>query len=134
MPRTPDTPELAKKRAAEATMVSQMIALFCRGHHEGAPRAQGVATVRLGLRDVALCEECAGLQAYALARVERCPHMGTKTFCSVCPTHCYKPDMRERIREVMRWSGPRMLRYRPIKATEHAVVTVRAKLAAKRDA
>lgn len=57
--------------------------------------------------------------------------MGTKTFCSVCPTHCYRAQMRERIREVMRWAGPRMLLVRPIPAVCHAIVTVQAKRAAR---
>ena len=35
MARPVDTPELARKRAREAQMVSQMIALWCRGHHGG---------------------------------------------------------------------------------------------------
>lgn len=125
--------DLDKKRADEAEMVSQMIALYCRGNHEGTDRAESGATVRLGRRDVPLCEDCAELQAYACARIGRCPHMATKTFCSVCPTHCYKPDMRERIRVVMRWSGPRMLRYRPVKAMQHAIVTMKHKRAQKRE-
>ena len=33
---------------------------------------------------------------------------------------------------VMRWSGPRMIRYRPITAVRHAMVTVQAKRAAAR--
>ena len=134
--------DLARKRAEEAEMVSQMIALWCRAHHDAASAGEGAAasnaaddlanTVRLGRRDIHLCPECAELRDYAIARIKHCPHMDTKTFCSACPTHCYKPEMREHIREVMRWSGPRMLRYRPIPAIKHAIVTVRAKRAAKR--
>ena len=124
-----DTAELARKRAGEAEMVSEMIALYCRGNHGGAPRAAGGDTARIGRRDVVLCEDCAALRTYALKRIEHCPRMDTKTFCSACPTHCYKPDMREQIRAVMRWSGPRMLRYRPVKAMEHAIVTVKTKRA-----
>lgn len=47
--------------------------------------------------------------------------METKTFCSNCKVHCYKPDMREKIREVMRFSGPRMLFYHPIMAIRHVM-------------
>ena len=35
MARPIDTPELARKRERETQMVSQMIALWCRGHHGG---------------------------------------------------------------------------------------------------
>lgn len=138
MARTVDTPELARKRAREAQMVSQMIALWCRGHHHGghgsrqAGSADESTRVKLGLRTVTLCPECAELQAYAVARIKHCPHMVTKTFCSACPSHCYRPAMRERIREVMRWSGPRMVIYRPITAVRHAIITVQAKRAAAR--
>ena len=76
-----------------------MIELYCRGHH-GTPKGR-------------LCPDCAVLRDYADARVDHCPHIATKTFCSVCQTHCYKPEMRERIRQVMRWSGPRMLFHHP---------------------
>ena len=118
---------LDRKRADEAQIVSQMIAIYCRGNHADRPRGECAPVVRIGRRDVALCSECAELQAYACARILRCPRMDSKTFCSVCPVHCYKPDMRERIRTVMRWSGPRMLRYRPVKAMQHAIVTIKAK-------
>lgn len=138
MARPADTPELADKRAREAQMVSQMIALWCRGHHGGGHTnvqtagGDAPACVKLGFRVITLCPECAELREYAVARIERCPHMGTKTFCSACPSHCYRPAMREKIREVMRWSGPRMIRYRPITAVRHAMVTVQAKRAAAR--
>lgn len=129
MARTPDTPQIAAKRADEARMVSQMIALWCRGHHASVQHGAGAPAVRLGLRTVQLCPECAELHAYACARIKACPHMGTKTFCSACPTHCYRPAMREQIRQVMRWAGPRMIIYRPVAAIKHAVVTVQSKRA-----
>lgn len=138
MARQVDTPELARKREREAQMVSQMIALWCRGHHGGGHGGTRVASddeptrVKLGLRTITLCPECAELQKYAVARIEHCPHMGTKTFCSACPSHCYRSAMRKKIREVMRWSGPRMICYRPITAVRHAMVTVQAKCAATR--
>ena len=47
--------------------------------------------------------------------------METKTFCSNCRVHCYKLEMRERIRKVMRFSGPRMLLYHPIMAIRHVI-------------
>lgn len=102
-----------EKREREKEMVSQMIALYCRGKH--------------GSRRGALCPECAALRDYARERSDHCPRMEVKTFCSNCPVHCYRPEMRERIRQVMRYSGPRMLFHRPAAAIRHLVETRREK-------
>lgn len=91
--------DLAKKRAEEQLLVSEMIALYCRRQHS-TPKGS-------------LCPECQELCDYALARIDHCPFMETKTFCSACKVHCYKPAMREQIRTVMRWAGPRMLPVHP---------------------
>lgn len=63
-----------------------------------------------------LCEECRELLTYATARLDRCKFGERKTKCHKCPVHCYRPDMREKIREVMRFSGPRMILYHPLEA------------------
>lgn len=104
--------KLESKREREKRMVSEMIALYCRGNH-GHSRKDG------------LCPACAELDAYARMRSDRCPFMETKTFCSNCKVHCYKPEMRERIREVMRYAGPRMLLHHPVPAIRHMVETIR---------
>ena len=75
MARPVDTPELARKREREAQMVSQMIALWCRGHHGGGHAIEQAGDdepvrVKLGLRTITLCPECAELQKYAVARIE----------------------------------------------------------------
>ena len=112
------TPEdLAKKRSDEKILVSEMIALYCRKQHHS-PKGK-------------LCPECQQLHDYALARIEHCPFMETKTFCSACKVHCYKPEMREQIRTVMRWAGPRMLPVHPILSIRHVVVTLKSKREAR---
>lgn len=94
------------KRERERKIVSQMISLYCRKKHH---------------TRTALCSECTALDAYARERTDNCPFMETKTFCSNCKVHCYKPDMRAKIREVMRFSGPWMILYHPITAIRHVV-------------
>lgn len=94
------------KREREKQLVSEMIVLYCRKRH----RNQN-----------GLCPECAALARYAQARSDRCPFMETKTFCSNCKVHCYKPDMRARIQEVMRFAGPRMLFHHPVAAVRHVL-------------
>ena len=92
-----------------------MIALFCRDHHAGG--AAGAA----GQPGDGLCPECADLLAYARLRLERCRYGAEKPTCATCETHCYRPEMRERARVVMRYSGPRMLRRHPVLAVAHLV-------------
>ncbi|MBQ8778137.1 MAG: nitrous oxide-stimulated promoter family protein [Alistipes sp.] len=87
----------------EKQIVSLMIRIYCR-RKEGNSR---------------LCDSCAELERYAHARLERCSYGEEKTSCKRCPKHCYKRDMRAKIRDVMRFSGPRMLLYHPIEALRH---------------
>ena len=99
------------KREREKQLVSQMIALYCKKNHGGE----------------SLCPDCAALDAYARQRSDKCPFMETKTFCSNCSVHCYKPEMREKIREVMRFSGPRMLFHHPVAALRHMIESKKEK-------
>lgn len=113
-------PDLAKKCEREKAMVHEMIALYCNRHHN-TPKG-------------ALCEECARLSRYAAERSDHCPFMETKTFCSNCRVHCYKPEMREAIRTVMRYSAPRMLYIHPIAAIRHVVTSRAEKRRLKKEA
>ena len=95
-----------KKRQREKKIVQEMILLYCRDHHH--PSA-------------CPCSSCAALIAYAHERSDKCPFMENKTFCSNCRVHCYQPGMRDQIRTVMRYSGPRMLKTHPILAIRHLI-------------
>ena len=61
------------------------------------------------------------LVRYARQRSDRCPFMETKTFCSNCKVHCYRPEMRESIRAVMVFSGPRMIFHHPLVTVRHMI-------------
>ena len=90
--------------ARERRTVREMVGIYCRGHH--------------GEHDP-WCAECSELVDYAMCRLDRCPFGEDKPTCAKCPIHCYKPHMRERIREVMRYAGPRMILHHPILAIRH---------------
>ncbi len=51
--------------------------------------------------------------------------METKTFCSSCKVHCYNREMANKIKEVMRYSGPRMLIYNPKAAVSHMIESLK---------
>ncbi len=100
------------ERAREARTVACMIQVYCRGKHAGKKQ---------------LCPQCAVLLEYAHFRLSKCPHGDAKPFCSNCKIHCYQPEKREQIRQVMRYSGPRMLRHHPIIAVRHLIEMKREK-------
>ena len=110
--------DLQSKRRREKQVVEAMIRLYCRKKHGGQKR---------------LCPECAALAEYAGQRSDRCPFMETKTFCSNCRVHCYNLEMRQKIREVMRFSGPRMLLIHPIMVLRHMVESAREKERLKKE-
>lgn len=88
----------------EKKVVRKMILIYCRANHKPAS---------------GLCEECSALEKYAMKRLENCPFGENKPTCESCSIHCYKSDMRQKIREVMRFAGPRMLFRHPIAAIRH---------------
>lgn len=108
------------RMAREADTVIAMIRLYCRGNHPIQPNQS-------------LCIECQSLQDYANLRLERCPFQEGKTTCAKCPVHCYKPEMRQRIRTIMRYAGPRMLLRHPGMALIHLVDGLRKKPTKKTD-
>lgn len=101
--------DTSKKREKEKRIVKEMISLYCHGHHH----ASGTG----------LCPDCRELCDYAWKRSDLCPFMENKTFCNNCTVHCYQPEMREKIRTVMRWSGPRMIFHHPVLAISHVIAS-----------
>jgi predicted amidophosphoribosyltransferase len=88
----------------EARTIRVMIEMYCHDLHG---TAEG------------LCDECMALSTYAMERLRRCPYQEGKTTCAKCPIHCYKPNMREQVRVVMRYAGPRMMLRHPVMAVAH---------------
>jgi hypothetical protein len=103
--------QLPRRLAREEKTIAAMIAVFCRDH-------RGTTATDSGDR---LCPDCSELLDYARVRLARCRYGARKPACANCETHCYEPAMRERVRAVMRYSGPRMMRRHPVLAVAHLV-------------
>ena len=82
------------KKEKDRRILEQFIHMYCRRKHK-APKHQ-------------LCTDCQDLLVYACDRLKRCPQ-DPKPACKRCETHCYKPSYREGIRQVMRYSGKRLI-------------------------
>lgn len=95
---------LTERGERDRRVLARMVDIYCRRRHE---------------KGGGLCADCRELLEYASERIARCPLGDRKTTCRKCTVHCYRPDMRERVREVMRYSGPRMMLYSPVEALRH---------------
>lgn len=87
----------------EKETVERMIHLYCR-------KKEGNAT---------LCADCLRVKEYAFKKIDRCQFKPMGQTCRTCTVHCYQKEMRERIREIMRYAGPRMILYHPIYTLKH---------------
>ena len=90
----------------EKRTVGAMVRIYCRRHHGTSGE---------------LCGDCSELLDYATGRLDKCPFGAKKPTCADCPVHCYNPAMREKVRGVMRYSGPRLLFRHPVLALMHVV-------------
>lgn len=90
----------------EADIVRIMIDMYCKGNHSS---------------NIVLCNECEELATYAESRALNCKFGNKKPVCGKCKIHCYKPSMREKIKKVMRYSGPRMIIKHPVVLAMHAM-------------
>ncbi|MEE8324795.1 MAG: nitrous oxide-stimulated promoter family protein [Candidatus Humimicrobiaceae bacterium] len=89
----------------EKITVEKMVLLYCKKHHNGSP----------------LCDECKELINYSHLKLDKCTFGELKPACSKCSVHCYKPLLRKQIREIMRYSGPRMIYNHPLIAIKYMI-------------
>jgi hypothetical protein len=99
-------PNTDKKLLRESRTLTAMVRMYCRDTHGS---------------QSGLCDECTTLHEYAQKRLAHCRFGPDKPVCSKCPVHCYRPEMRQRVAVVMRYSGPRMLRRHPVLGLSHLV-------------
>jgi hypothetical protein len=108
---------LKSRREREAVIVQTMIRMYCKANHNGGGT---------------LCKECLSLSVYAEKRLLSCMFGEIKPVCKECPVHCYSPPMREQMRLVMSWAGPRMIFKRPFFAIAHIIDNMTAPIQKKK--
>jgi Nitrous oxide-stimulated promoter len=106
------TGEPTRQERKDLRVLGLFTAVYCRRHHAGEKSglsARGLDASVLGLGQYRYCEECREFLAYALQRRLRCP-LEPKPTCKECPVHCYRPGHRERVRQIMRFSGAYLIK------------------------
>ena len=103
----PNTPKLLQR---DLRTLTRFIQIYCHGHHyHQAPAVlRGMDLQKIAGKPVELCPPCTKLLQHALVKRTHCQR-NPKPQCKDCPSHCYAPNYRQQIREVMRFSGMKLL-------------------------
>ncbi|MBN2159732.1 MAG: nitrous oxide-stimulated promoter family protein [Spirochaetes bacterium] len=106
------TTTIDKNVQKDIAVLAEFIHIYCKANHRNAQRSRPAAGGALGVYLTAIgrdyCTDCSKLILHAASKRLLCPYK-PKPACKKCPTHCYGPGYRERIREVMRYSGKRLI-------------------------
>jgi uncharacterized CHY-type Zn-finger protein len=97
-----------EKKGKDLKVLANFVSIFCREKHGAEDRdvfsmKDPRLTQVLG-EEIMLCGDCRRLLSHAVAKSLQCPY-DPKPMCKKCQTHCYAPGYREKIKEVMKFSG-----------------------------
>lgn len=97
----------------DTIILTEFIETFCSNNHSEKAKSHIQVKGRINefLKDasIRLCSDCNKLLLHAVSKRIMCPY-DPKPRCKKCLTHCYSTGYRERIREVMRFSGAYLLK------------------------
>ena len=101
---------LTRKERKDLKILAFFTSVYCSAHHQ----AERAAIVPLpenltSLKKYRCCVECRDFLLYAIDRRLKCP-LEEKPTCKHCQVHCYRPGYREKVREIMRFSGRALIR------------------------
>lgn len=99
--------------AGDIEVLAEFISIYCADTHPEAGnyevRAGGSLGEHVNSLGIQLCDECKKLLLHAASKRIVCPY-DPKPSCKKCETHCYAPKYRDQIREVMKYSGKRLIK------------------------
>jgi len=105
--------EFSEKEKEDIGVLMKFVGIYCRENHNGekAPFSFRLFDIKgIEKKEISLCEDCARLLTYGLTMRMKCPH-DPKPMCKKCETQCYKGEYKEKIREIMKFSGIYMIRH-----------------------
>lgn len=101
-----------KRLIREKKTIGKMVKMYCSSMHNSKEN---------------LCGECQELLNYAFLKIDKCVFGIEKPACSECKVHCYAKTDREKVRNIMRFAGPKMIFKHPYLGIMHFVDKYRFK-------
>lgn len=110
-----DLKPVQDRREKERRLLSCMVAYYCRKNHGNRVR---------------LCPECADVDRFIRQRCH-CPRQEATRLCRSCPAQCGRPELKEKLRRMVRYACPRMLFRHPVTVSRYVAAARREKKAEK---
>lgn len=105
--------EISEKEKEDIRVLMKFVGIYCREHHNGEKASFSFKLFdiqEIEKKEISLCPECNRLLTYGLTMRLKCPH-DPKPMCKKCVTQCYKGEYKEKIREIMKFSGIYMIKH-----------------------
>lgn len=90
-----------KKIEHDKQVLKDFIGIYCKKNH----LKKGSLVYKDGL-----CTDCFELLNYAFSKLDHCP-LDPKPMCKKCQIHCYKKNYRQKIKEIMKFSGIYLIKH-----------------------
>lgn len=99
--------QINKKERKDLQVLALFTSIWCKTHHNVTTideKENADLLSQLEVDHYLLCPDCREFLSYACMRRIKCP-LDPKPTCKHCHLHCYRPGHREKVREIMRFSG-----------------------------
>ena len=98
---------VTKHQKKDIRMIGRFVQVYCTCRHGAVGRSR--FPLPAGLGELRICPDCALIMEYAVNKRLNCPLEKEKPSCKHCQIHCYATVERKKIREIMAYSGRRMI-------------------------
>jgi hypothetical protein len=98
---------ISKQQRKDIRLIGKFVEVYCSGRHGAVERLPFTLPENIGVRMI--CSKCAEFMEYAVTKRLKCPLEAEKPSCKHCRIHCYGVKQREKVREIMGYSGRRLM-------------------------
>lgn len=103
--------QFTSQQIKDMKVLASFVRVYCKAKHAQHDQVSVELPADLAAsfsKGLSLCPECAGMIAYALEKRRNCP-LDPKPSCKHCRIHCYSKEYQAKIREIMGFSGRRLI-------------------------
>jgi len=101
---------LTAEQFKDIRILTRFIRIYCHAKHDVKTGGEALLPEELQPRRgrCIICSDCMALLEHGIRKRSLCP-LNPKPTCRKCHIHCYRPEYRQKIREIMSFSGRKLL-------------------------